>query len=859
MQLPAATRLGPYEILAPLGAGGMGEVYRARDHKLDRDVALKVLPRELADDQSALDRFEREAKAVGALSHPNILAIHDYGKISGVAFAITELLEGETLRERIRSGALPPRKAVDIGIQIAHGLAAAHEKGIVHRDLKPENVFVCRDGRVKILDFGLAKQDVMRSSDVSETLTTPVRGATEPGVVLGTVGYMAPEQVRGQPADARSDLFAFGCVLYEMVSGSRAFARESSVETLSSILRDEPPDLEDAAGRPASPALQSIVRRCLEKSPEERFQSARDLAFALAGISGLSAIVSGAATRPRKKLPRGLGTLAIGALVASCLVGAYLVGRGGAPTALPTFDKLTFRRGVVLSARFVPDGKTVVYSARWDGDPLQVFSVRPGTPESRSLGLAGADVLSVASNGDLAVSLRNHTVGAHTRAGTLARLSLGGGEPRELLDRVQWADWDHGGKDLAIVRFVDGKVRLEYPAGHVLYQTSGWLSHPRFSPSGDRIAFLDHPVRADDAGVVAVVDMAGNLKRLTKNWESEWGLAWSARGDEIWFTAAEGNASRSLRAVSLGGRTRELWRTPGGLTLDDVLPDGEALVSLETTRAGARGRGPGDDREIELSWLDYSIPRDLSRDGRTLLFEEGGEGGGPDYAVYLRGTDGSPAVRLGDGSAYTLSPDGRWAVTGTADVPQQLVLLPTGPGQPRTITHDAINHNVTRWMPDGTHVVFFGHAPGKSGRLFLQDLDGSAPRPITPEGTGSTFFAISPDGTRVAVTVEGQNMEIFPIAGGPPTVAKGVAPGEGPICWADDGRSIYVTAVGETSAAVTRVDPASGERTPWMTLAPEDPAGLEAVFPECLTPDGKWYAYAYQRTLSNLYLVKGLR
>ncbi|MGE5236707.1 MAG: hypothetical protein ACM3O7_10185, partial [Acidobacteriota bacterium] len=561
--------------------------------------------------------------------------------------------------------------------------------------------------------------------------------------------------------------------------------------------------------------------------------------------------------RPRR-LRLGWAALAAVAAVAG-VAGAFLLGQHAGRVPLPTFLKLTFRRGAVLSARFVPDSQTVVYAARWDASPIEVFAVRPGTPEPRPLGLVGADVLAVAQNGDLAVSLDNHSVGAHTRAGTLARVGLGGGTPRQLLDQVQWADWGPGGKELAVVRFVDGMVRLEYPAGHILYQTAGWISHPRFSPRGDVIAFLDHPVRADDAGSVAVVDMAGNVRKLTRNWESAWGLAWSPHGNEVWFTAAESGAGRTLRAVTRAGRGRELWRTPGGLALQDTLPDGEVLLTLEATRAGARGRGPDDPKEIELSWLDYSIPRDLSHDGRKLLFEEGGEGGGPDYGVYLRGTDGSPAVRLGDGSAYSLSPDGQWVVAGTGQAPQQLILLPTGAGQARKVTDDAINHNAARWMPDGRRVVFFGHAPGRGGRLFLQDLEGGVPRPITPEGAGSTFFAISPDGTQVAVTVESAKMMIYPVQGGQPTLARGIMPGEGPICWAEDGRSIYVTALGETSATVARVDQVSGERKAWLTLAPEETAGLQAVFPECLTPDGKWYAYAYQRTLSDLYLVHGLR
>src|SRR5512135_1714397 len=300
MALPSGIRLGPYEILSPLGAGGMGEVYRARDTRLNRDVAIKVLPERVAADADALARFEREAKAVAALSHPNILALHDFGRDGGVAYAVTELLEGETLRQALSSGPLSPRRAAEYGVEIALGLAAAHEKGIVHRDLKPDNVFVTKDERIKILDFGLAKPSASSGGAPDETQSPTVSGYTEPGMVMGTVGYMSPEQVRGLPFDHRSDLFAFGAVLYEMLAGRRAFQRETAAETMTAILKEEPVHLADADGR-VPPALAAVIAHCLEKKPERRFQSARDLAFALetaVSSTGRSAAVTAAAPSP---------------------------------------------------------------------------------------------------------------------------------------------------------------------------------------------------------------------------------------------------------------------------------------------------------------------------------------------------------------------------------------------------------------------------------------------------------------------------------------------------------------------------------------------------------------------------------
>lgn len=294
--MSTGTKLGPYQLTSLLGAGGMGEVYRARDPRLDRNVAIKVLPASLSSEAARLRRFEQEARAAAALNHPNILAVHDIGTLDSSPYIVSELLEGETLRRRLASGPLPARKAVDYAIQIAHGLAAAHDKGIIHRDLKPENIFLTGDGRVKILDFGLAKL-TERGNAAGDATRTIQSGA---GTVLGTVGYMAPEQVRGESADPRTDIFALGAVLYEMLSGQQAFRRDTAAETMTAVLREDPPELSDS-GPPVAPGLELTVRRCLEKDPEQRYQSAKDLSFALAALSGSEAGgVVRSATKPRK-------------------------------------------------------------------------------------------------------------------------------------------------------------------------------------------------------------------------------------------------------------------------------------------------------------------------------------------------------------------------------------------------------------------------------------------------------------------------------------------------------------------------------------------------------------------------------
>ena len=508
----AGSRLGPYEILAPIGAGGMGEVWRARDPRLGRDVAIKVLPASFSADADRLRRFEQEARAAGILNHPNITAVLDIGEHDGAPYVVQELLEGETLRQALGGRPAPPRKAIDHAIQIAHGLAAAHAKGIVHRDLKPENVFVTKDGRVKILDFGLAKLDAPGGRAQATNLPTATAG-TEPGMVLGTLGYMSPEQVRGRPADARSDIFSFGAILYEMLAGQRAFRGDSAADTMSAILKEDPPDL-SVTNQNIPPGLERIVRHCLEKNPEQRFQSARDLAFDLEALSGVSSAGApadrgrrrtSAARKPRRLLPIAAAVAALGAVLA----GSYFLGTRRGSAAPPAFRQLTFRRGAIWQRAVRSDGKSVLYSASWNGKPTEIYVSHPESPESRPFGVAATDLLAVSPSGELAVSVNADFDTAFTRRGTLARVGATGGAPREVLEKVHFADWSPDGRDLAIVRRVDRRTRLEFPAGKVLYETAGWISHPRFSHEGDRIAFLDHPEINDDGGSAAIVDLAG--------------------------------------------------------------------------------------------------------------------------------------------------------------------------------------------------------------------------------------------------------------------------------------------------------------------------------------------------------------
>jgi Tol biopolymer transport system component len=856
-------RIGPYEILEKLGAGGMGEVYRARDARIGRDVAVKILPAAFASDPARLSRFEQEARAAGQLNHPNILAIFDAGTHDGSPYLVTELLEGETLRQRIAALPVPLRKTLEIAGQIANGLGAAHEKGIVHRDLKPENVFVTRDGRVKILDFGLAKLTLPEDSapGVTSLPTTPVH--TEPGLVLGTASYMSPEQVRGQPADSRSDLFALGAILHEMLAGRHPFRRGTSVETMTAILREEPPELLDACpGLP--PALERIVRHCLEKNPAERFQSARDLAFDLEAVSRPAESSGRSAAVRIPRLRRGL--LGTGALIGTVLVAAaaaYLAGRASRPAVQPGFERLTFRRGTVLNARFAPDGHTVVYGAAWDDRPFEIFTTRPGGPESQPLGIPDADLLSVSRRNELAILLGRRTEAGWMSRGTLARVSLTGGSARQIAEDVQDADWSPDGRELAIVRFGQDRYRLEHPIGKVLAETDGWFSHPRFSPDGRWIAFLDHPVRGDDLGGVAVMDAGGGGRRaLVQGMGTVWGTAWSPDGKEIWFAGGEGGV-RDLRAVTLDGTMRIVAALPGQKALLDVFRDGRVLHTVDDTRRELAGVLPGEGHPRNLSWLDWSFPQGLTPDGRLVVVEEQGAGaGGSRYAIYLRGTDGSPPARIGEGFARAVSPDGKWIAAIRSAPERRIVLLPTGVGSPLVTAATGFEEiQAMQFRRDGKRLFFAGREPGSQIRIYALDLPDGGPRPVTPEGISGLFFAVRGDGTEIAALDSGERLRIYSVEGGasrPVAGEAGEQPGEIPIRFSDDGRWLYTGRRGGAPARIDRVDLATGKREPWREIRPVDPNGIVEIGPVFLS-SGETYVYSVRRVLSTLYLADGLR
>jgi eukaryotic-like serine/threonine-protein kinase len=835
----------------------MGEVYRARDTKLDRPVAVKVLPSEVAGDQDRRRRFEAEARAASALNHPNIVTVYDIGSVDSTIYVAMELVEGRTLREWIVAERLSTRKLLEIAVQVADGLAKAHAAGIVHRDLKPENLMVSRDGYVKILDFGLAKLvDLASSTPDLSAIPTIAIPATQPGTVLGTVGYMSPEQASGGTVDFRSDQFSFGAILYEMVTGHRAFQRQTGAETLVAIIREEPEPIGKLS--PATPApVRWIVERCLAKDPEERYASTKDLVRDLRSARDHLSETSGSA--PAVPLPpspsrrRAWLLPAALALVGGAALGIVL-GRStvkAKPDSSISLQRLTFQRGAIFSARFAPDGQTIVYGAGWEGRPVELFSTRPDSLESRPLGLPPADVLSISSAGEMAISMGRHHLLGFESIGTLARVALGGGTPREVLERVQDADWAPDGSKLAVARWAGQTRQLEYPVGNVIYRSAGWVSHLRFSPDGKLLAFLDHPQRGDDMGLLKVVDAGGKLRLTGPSATS--GVTWSVGGDEVWSTAGR------LQATSLSGNTRVIWAFPGDGSLEDIARDGRALFIRETRRRETAGLAPGETTERNLTWLDWSNPRDISSDGSTLLFDEESISPTGRYLIYLRKTNGSPAIMLGRGRSFALSPDGRWALAATQLASNQLVLFPTGPGEARPLAPANVNCQWATWFPDGRRILISGSEPGKGPRLYVRDVPNGQPRAITPEGVTTFRHSISPDGKSIAANGPDGKLALYPVEPGQPRPMPGVVPEDQPVRWSVDGRSLFVLSPGETSARVSLLDIATGQRTLWKELRPPDPAGVLSVGPIVMTPDGKSYVYSYRRSLKDLYLVKGLR
>jgi len=854
LSLVTGARLGPFEVVGSLGVGGMGEVYRARDTRLHRDVAIKILPASFTADPDRRARFEREAQVVAALNHPNILAVYETDDIDGVPYIVTELLEGETVRERVERGPLPVRKAIDIAVQIARGLAAAHEKGVVHRDLKPENVFLLADGQVKILDFGLARPMPAGSG------ATATVALTDAGTPMGTVGYMSPEQVRGRPVDARTDLFALGAVLFEMLTGRRAFQRDTAADTISAILNQDPPDLTSARAE-ISPALDRVVRHCMEKNPAERFQTARDVAFALAAFSGTD--IGAASGVARSAVPgRWRRVVAPVLLGLAVLAAGVFAGRALQP-APPSFafEAKTWDPQWITNGRFMPDGQTIVFSAAATGNVPRLFVVRAATLISEPIGEPGTHLLSISSKGELAVLTGARLMFQRIFRGTLARMTLDGG-PQPRRQDVTEADWSPDGSTLAITRAEKGRFRLEYPIGTLLYQTGGYVSDIRVSPDGTRVAFFDHPLFGDDRGGVKVVDKSAAVKSLADGYEGLEGLAWSADGRTVFFSGAgRGDDSYRPRSVNVTGTpvVRDMFASTDGALIQDVARDGRTLVSGENERRSIRALVPGETAERELPWLDVPGGGWLSKDASSLLFTDHSERAGPNYGVMLRAIDSGKVVRLGEGIAGPLSPDGLWTaalVPSTGDVH----LYPTGIGESTKLARGPLEHYNTlsnyalgyaQWFPDSRNVLVCGNEAGRPPRCYKQEAPSGTPRAVTPEGV--TAGLLAEDGRTLLVKTTDGRYQMFAIGDSTVLPVKGLTADDYPMAWTPDRRAVVVYSL-DVPARIQRVDVATGARALLRDLAPPDRVGVTSIMPSQWT-DGGGHVYTYIRKLSRLFVV----
>ena len=789
----------------------MGEVYRAKDPRLGREVAIKVLPSSFSSDADRLRRFEQEARAAGVLNHPNLTAVYDIGSHDGVPYVVSELLEGETLDARLGSGPLPPRKAIEYALQLARGLAAAHEKGVVHRDLKPENVFVTRDGRVKILDFGLAKF-LHPEREVGPPSRLPLTSAgTEPGVVLGTLGYMSPEQLRGGPADGRSDIFSFGAILFEMLSGKRAFQGATPADTISAILREDPAQLSETS-RQIPDALERIVRHCLEKQPDERFRSAHDLAFALEAASGSSASSSGALALPfRPGFRRRRSTLAwIGALAAAALAGAALDHLVRLPAAPPPvrIRSLTYS-GRDFSPAASPDGRTVAFVSERDG-LRRIWLKQLAAGNEVALTAGPDDHPRFSPDGSMILFTR--TEGQST---TLYRVPLLGGEPRRLVEDASDGDWSPDGGRIAFLRqslekgvrvstvFVvaaDGNAPRE--VARVREHALRW---PRWSPDGRTIALVDSGLAGATRPIVLVDADGGPTREISALGRAVVAATWSGDGREIVYSAPiRGAGARLLRQDRRGGEPQTILWIPTDNGVLDILAPNTLIFESIATRQNLRELSIVRGTPSASRWLTRGSSADrqpaYSTDGEWVVFTSSRSGNLDIWAVSLK----TGAVRrLTDDAEEDWDPvltrDGKKLVWSSGRSGHLEIWIAEADGShARPVTQDSLDAENPTVTPNGEWIVYNSGNPAKSGVWRIRSDGRDATRLVT----GTTALPeISPDGQYVLylVPTEGrqQSVRVARVADGAPVefeiridIRRPGVIRIGRARWMPDGRSI---------------------------------------------------------------------
>ena len=841
-----------YRLERELGQGGMATVYLAQDLKHDRRVAIKVLRPELAAVIGA-ERFLSEIKTTANLQHPHILALHDSGEADSFLFYVMPYVEGESLRDRLaREKQLPIPDAVRIATEVAGALDYAHRHGIIHRDIKPENILL-HDGRALVADFGIAL-----------AATSAGHRMTETGMSLGTPHYMSPEQAMGdRELTPRSDVYALGALTYEMLLGEPPFTGPTAQSIVAKVLSEKPVPL--IARRERIPqAVEDAVLTALEKLPADRFATAAQFAEALVkDPTTQGRKVAGGLRSPRAAARPWLGDwrsiAALAVAAGALIVSAVLVRLGGAGTPdRVVFSQRTFETQAIFNARFAPDGQTIVYSAALEGNQAQLYVIRPDFPAASPLGPPNTHLLAISSKGDLAVLTGARFVRHRLFTGTLAQMPLGGGAPRELLADVREADWSPDGSTLAIIHEVGGKDRLEYPIGKVLYESSGYLSDPRVALDGKTIALFEHPYRYDDRGAVIMVDRGGRRTMLSEGYDALEGLAWSPDGRAVVFSGTQGERGLQTRSVDLRGRVRLRVPSPGALTVQDVGRGGRWLVTTDDEQDRVFVRAPGAQADRDISWLDRSQLPLISEDGQFVVFDNAGVDAGANYATMLRKTDGSPVVRLAEGFPAGLSSDGRWVLVIVPSAQQQLMLYPTGPGQPRRLDHGEFqNINFAQFFPGGQQLLVCGNEPGRAPRCYARALDAGALRPVTAEGTDAGF--ISPDGREVVGRLTSQGFRIYPTDGGAPREIPSLTPADQVFGWSRDGAAVWVARPNEIPMRVERLDLASGRRTLLEVIAPPNRSGLLFFGWVSLALDPRSYTYQTREYVSHLFTVEGVR
>ena len=852
MRLARGNRLGPYEVLSTLGTGGMAEVYRARDTRLGRDIALKVVNEALAADPELVRRFEQEARLAGSLNHPNLVAVYDVGLHEGAPYFVTELLKGESLRQRLSRGRLPVDTALDWGAQLAEGLAAAHARGIVHRDVKPDNVFVTSDGHVKLLDFGIAKL-VEESRPAGphgllEDTVTPAGGETRTGAILGTPAYMSPEQVQGEAVDARTDIFSLGTVLYEMLSGRRPFPGSTLVESGHAILHDEPPPLENVP-----PPLAQLVRRCLAKEPEARLQSARDLAFALEMLRA----DFGPRRASRQAGLRGLARRSWWVLVLLGSAGVALAVSRLLPsptTVPPASERVTFRPiNFLPPARFTRDGR-IVFSTR-NGAVQEIYERNLASPSIHPLGMENVFLAAVSPTNECAVFRGLAPTNLWNLARTLARVACGGGTPQTIGENVWSADWSPSGA-LAVVRQIGKRFAVEYPIGKTLFEVTEpeWIVDLRVSPHGDRLAFIHHP-RSDYSGEAMVIDLDGKKRGVSRNWHRIIGLAW-APGEELWYSAGDGMPDR-IQAMPFRGPERQVYGAQNLTILEDISADGRVLVGQGFWERDITFLGDGAPNPRSLAWNDLDLWPRLSRDGRLALFSAWDPRS--EMVAMLRGTNGAAPQALGEGGGSDLSPDGRTALL-LSDAGQALTVMATDGDSRRTIRPRGLAFREARFAGGTDRAIATARAGSDKGsRIYSVDLRSEAVAPASEEGIDERSLEVSPGAGWAATrtTVEGKMVPVIvPLSGGSPSTLSDLGPDLKPVSWASDDE-LWLTRIDQgdpTKFELIRYDVRRRLVLKKRTIG----SGGGTVLSVHVTPDGKNVVFGEERVAGHLYVVRGL-